>query len=91
MLGTRAPALGCSEQHGVGEGDVEEHGVCGTSENANLAEAEKRLASLKASQAASKSTCGQVASDYEFSVIQKSQRMIEIPQVQHVDKVVWRF
>ena len=37
-------------------------------EKAYPAEAQKSLASLKASQAASKSTCGQVASDYEFSV-----------------------
>ena len=24
-------------------------------------------------------------------MVQKSQRTIEIPQVQHIDKVVWRF
>ena len=37
-------------------------------EKADHAEAEKNSASLKASQPASKSTCGQVASDHETSV-----------------------
>ena len=39
-----------------------------TAEKADPAEAQERLASLKASQAAIKSTCGQVASDHEFGV-----------------------
>ena len=37
-------------------------------EKADPAEAQESLASLKTSQASSKSTCGQVASDYELSV-----------------------
>ena len=55
-----------------------------TAEKADPAEAQESLASFKASQAAIKSSCGQVASDHEFSVKGFAEKLSALADAAHV-------